>query len=117
TRRLRRERAAANGDLDSESEYDGQESDEAESSGSSSSSSSSSSPSSSEDDGSEVEYVARKRRKMRGQRNRFGQAFQEVVEETGARVRIDSFEHSVVEVRKEDLAGFLEALSLKSVTG
>jgi cell division control protein 45 len=49
--------------------------------------------------------------------NRFGQAFQEVVEETGARVRIDSFEHSVVEVRKEDLAGFLEALSLRSVVG
>jgi cell division control protein 45 len=39
------------------------------------------------------------------------------VEETGARVRIDSFEHSVVEVRKEDLAGFLEALSLRSVVG
>jgi cell division control protein 45 len=49
--------------------------------------------------------------------NRFGQAFQEVVDETAARVRIDSFEHSVVEVKKEDLAGFLEALSLKSVVG
>ena len=49
--------------------------------------------------------------------NRFGQAFQEIVEETGSRVRIDSFEHSVVEVKKEDLAGFLEALSLRSVVG
>ena len=57
-------------------------------------------------------------RKQRGYGlNRFGQAFQEVVEETAARVRIDSFEHSVVEVKKEDLAGFLEALSLKSVVG
>jgi len=119
-RQLRQERAAANGDLDSENEDDGEESDEMESSGSSSSSSlssSSSSPSSSEDEGDQRENAARKRRKMKGQRNRFGQAFQEVVEETGARVRIDSFDHSVVEVRKEDLAGFLEALSLKSVMG
>ncbi|RMZ77291.1 hypothetical protein DV737_g4463, partial [Chaetothyriales sp. CBS 132003] len=42
-------------------------------------------------------------------------AFQEVVEETNARVKIDSFDHCVVEVKKEDLGGFLEALSLKSV--
>ncbi|RMD44412.1 hypothetical protein DV735_g762, partial [Chaetothyriales sp. CBS 134920] len=42
-------------------------------------------------------------------------AFQEVVEETNARVKIDSFDHSVVEVKKEDLGGFLEGLSLKSV--
>ncbi|MCJ1435351.1 hypothetical protein MMC27_004723 [Xylographa pallens] len=50
-------------------------------------------------------------------RNRFGNAFQEVVDETGARVRIDSFEHCVVEVRKEDLSAFLESLSLKAVVG
>ncbi|KAI9847581.1 MAG: hypothetical protein M1837_002155 [Sclerophora amabilis] len=50
-------------------------------------------------------------------RNRFGNAFQEVVDETGARVRIDSFEHCVVEVRKEDLAAFLEGLSMKVVVG
>ncbi|OXV05905.1 hypothetical protein Egran_06327 [Elaphomyces granulatus] len=50
-------------------------------------------------------------------RNRFGLAFQEVVQETNARVRIDSFEHCVVEVQKEDLGGFLEALSLRSVVG
>lgn len=49
--------------------------------------------------------------------NRFGIAFSEVVEATGARVRQDSFEHCVVEVKKEDLAGFLEALSLKAVVG
>ncbi len=49
--------------------------------------------------------------------NKFGAAFQEVVEETSARVRIDSFEHSVVEVKKEDFSGFLETLSLKSVLG
>ncbi|KAL1962548.1 hypothetical protein VTN77DRAFT_9423 [Rasamsonia byssochlamydoides] len=50
-------------------------------------------------------------------RNRFGIAFQEVVQETNARVRIDSFEHCVVEVQKEDLGGFLEALSFRSVVG
>lgn len=48
-------------------------------------------------------------------RNNFGRAFQEVVSETNARVRIDSFENCVVEVRKEDLVGFLESLSLKPV--
>ena len=50
-------------------------------------------------------------------KNRFGNAFQEVVEETGSRVRIDSFEHCVVEVKKDDLGGFLEALSMKAVIG
>ena len=50
-------------------------------------------------------------------RNRFGNAFQEVVDETNARVRIDSFEQCVVEVRKEDLSQFLESLSMKAVVG
>lgn len=50
-------------------------------------------------------------------KNRFGIAFQEVVDETNARVRIDSFEHCVVEVKKEDLSGFLESLSMKTVVG
>jgi cell division control protein 45 len=49
--------------------------------------------------------------------NRFGTAFQDVVGETNARVRIDSFEHCVVEVKKEDLGGFLESLSMKAVVG
>ena len=49
--------------------------------------------------------------------NKFGSAFQEVVSETNARVRIDSFEHCVVEVKKEDLGGFLESLSMKVVVG
>ena len=56
--------------------------------------------------------------RMRGYgRNKFGNAFQEVVDETKARVRIDSFEHCVVEVKKEDLTGFLESLSMKVVIG
>ncbi|KAH7167329.1 CDC45 family [Fusarium sp. MPI-SDFR-AT-0072] len=49
--------------------------------------------------------------------NKFGIAFQEVVAETNTRVRIDSFEHCVVEVKKEDLGGFLESLSMKAVVG
>ncbi|CAZ84703.1 unnamed protein product [Tuber melanosporum] len=51
----------------------------------------------------------------RSGRNRFGMAFQEVAQSTNARIRIDAFEATVVEVKKEDLAGFLEGLSLKSV--
>ena len=50
-------------------------------------------------------------------RNKFGLAFQDVVDETNARVRVDSFETCVVEVKKEDLSGFLEALSTKAVLG
>ena len=69
-------------------------------------------PSEDEDD----EDVERQQVKGFG-RNKFGNAFQEVVEETNARVRIDSFEHCVVEVKKEDLAGFLESLSMKAVVG
>ncbi|KAI0888878.1 CDC45-like protein [Annulohypoxylon maeteangense] len=49
--------------------------------------------------------------------NKFGNAFQDVVNETNARIRIDSFEHCVVEVRKDDLGGFLESLSQKTVVG
>lgn len=104
---LQRERDEANGLLNSD--------DEDEESDATESDASESSDSDSED---EADGELAQARKKRGHGlNRFGQAFQEVVEETGARVRIDSFEHSVVEVRKEDLAGFLEALSLRSVIG
>ncbi|KAH0565423.1 hypothetical protein GP486_001176 [Trichoglossum hirsutum] len=50
-------------------------------------------------------------------KSRFGNAFQAVLKETGARVRIDSFDHCVAEVKKEDLSGFLESLSMKAVIG
>ncbi|OCL12286.1 CDC45-like protein [Glonium stellatum] len=66
---------------------------------------------------SESETEAEEKRKRGYGRNRFGIAFHEVTEETGARVKIDSFEHCVVEVRKEDLSGFLEGLSMKAVVG
>ncbi|KAK4907796.1 DNA replication initiation factor cdc45, partial [Elasticomyces elasticus] len=107
--RLRRERNAANGLLS-----DGESDDE--SIATESASSSSSSDSDSDSDASTAVAAAARKRKGQGL-NRFGAAFQEVVEETGARVRLDSFEHCVVEVRKEDLSGFLEALSLKTVVG
>lgn len=50
-------------------------------------------------------------------RNRFGVAFSEAAVETNARVKQDSFEHCVIEVKKEDLSGFLEHLSQKAVVG
>lgn len=70
---------------------------------------------SSDDEEDEAE-LAKKRKRGYGH-NRFGIAFQEVVEETNARVKIDSFDHCIVEVKKEDLGGFLEGLSLKAVVG
>ncbi|KAK5715931.1 DNA replication initiation factor cdc45 [Elasticomyces elasticus] len=106
-KKRKRERDEANGLLDSDDE--GEDSDGTEDSESSESSGSDSE----DDEGGGVRGNGSKR----GTRNRFGQAFQEVVVETGARVRIDSFEHSVVEVRKEDLAGFLEGLSGRGVVG
>ncbi len=90
-------------------ELDGQEDDETESE-------EESEEDSSDDDDDEEETKAKLSKRGYGH-NRFGIAFQEVVEETSARVRIDSFDHCVVEVKKEDLAGFLEGLSLKSVIG
>ena len=105
-RELRREIKEANGMEDESDSSSSETESEASSIGS--------------DSGSESEDEAQrgggKRNGGRGL-NRFGQAFQEVVEATGARVRIDSFEHSVVEVRKEDLGGFLEGLSGRVVVG
>ena len=49
--------------------------------------------------------------------NRFGVAFSEAAAETNARVKQDSFEHCVIEVKKEDLSGFLEHLSQMAVVG
>ena len=98
-RAARRAQAELNGDSDVEDDS------EEESEGSS-------------DEEDDADEEQKKKQEKRGYgRNRFGIAFQEVVEETQARVKIDSFDHCVVEVRKEDLAGFLEGLSLKSVVG
>lgn len=106
-RRLRRERDEANGIFEEDDEAN--DSDDTESDASSSDGNDS--------DSDDDEELKAKREKRGYGLNKFGAAFQEVVEETNARVRIDSFEHSVVEVKKEDFSGFLEALSLKSVAG
>ncbi|KAJ8606170.1 hypothetical protein MRB53_041177 [Persea americana] len=105
-KRLQRERDEANGLLQSDDESDASDDTESEDSAASS------------DDSDESDEEVIEARKQRGYGlNRFGQAFQDVIERTGARVRIDSFEHSVVEVKKEDLSGFLEALTSEAVVG
>lgn len=47
--------------------------------------------------------------------NNFTVAFQQVAAETGAKVRIDNFESSIIEIRKEDLQPFLERLTLSGL--
>jgi cell division control protein 45 len=69
-----------------------------------------------DDEDEDAELQAKMQKRGYG-RNRFGLAFQEVAEETNARVKIDTFDHSVIEVKKEDLPVLLEKLSLKSVVG
>ncbi|SPO41705.1 related to Protein TSD2 [Pseudozyma flocculosa] len=46
--------------------------------------------------------------------NRFGLAFQQAASQSGARVRYDRFETAAVEVRRADLAAFVEAVHLKA---
>ncbi|KAI1326290.1 CDC45-like protein [Xylariaceae sp. FL0255] len=99
--KIREEKRAVRGDEDDELEED-----ETESEGSDSDS-----------DGDDVDDELEQRKERGYGLNKFGGAFQDVVNETNARVRIDSFEHCVVEVRKEDLSGFLESLSMKAVVG
>ena len=105
-RRKDRDAEKAVRELDGDDEDEEEESDEDDSS------------SDEEAEEEEEDAAEQERRRKRGYgRNRFGLAFTEVVEETNARVKIDSFDHCVVEVKKEDLAGFLEGLSLKTVVG
>jgi cell division control protein 45 len=84
-RQLRRERLAALGE-DSEAEDE------------------------SDSDGTESEHSSDEEEEIeRGEGlNWFGNAFQQAIEETGVRVKVDSFEHCVVEVKKDDLLSFLE---------
>lgn len=103
----REERVARRGDADNEHEHDSNASDISDTE---------EEEEEEEDDDDDEEADEEEHSRGYG-RNRFGNAFQEVVEETKARVRIDSFEHCVVEVKKDDLAGFLESLSMKVVIG
>lgn len=101
--KIREEKRAAKR---AERDEDDEEDDETESEGSDMSDS----------DDDEDEDLEERKQKGYGL-NKFGSAFQDVITETNARVRIDSFEHCVVEVRKDDLGGFLESLSAKAVVG
>ncbi|CCU98427.1 unnamed protein product [Malassezia sympodialis ATCC 42132] len=47
-------------------------------------------------------------------KNRFGLAFQDAAQASGARMRNDRFESSVLEVRRDDLMPFIESLHLKA---
>lgn len=47
--------------------------------------------------------------------NTFSVAFQKVAASSGAKVRIDSFDSSVIEIRKDDLSPFLEKLTLSGL--
>lgn len=97
-RQARLERLAAAGLDESEVEDDTEEEDD-------------------DDDDDESESEDEEEQRKGFGRNKFGNAFQEVVRETGARVRMDSFEACVIEIKKEDLSGFLERLSMKAVVG
>ena len=70
-----------------------------------------------ESESEDEDELEEKTRKKGFGRNKFGVAFQEVVEETEAAVRTECFESCVAEVGKESLSVFLEGLSLKSVVG
>ena len=101
-------RAAKRAEKAPQGDEDEDEDDETESEGSD--------LSDSDDDEDDEDELEERRRRGYGL-NKFGNAFQDVIAETNARVRIDSFEHCVVEVKKDDLAGFLEGLSSKAVVG
>jgi len=135
-REARRARSSVEGSDDDNNDDDDDDDDDTESGASSSSSSSESDSESDGDSDKSISSVSgasgnnknnkrnpsssttsSSRSNKRLMRNAFGPAFQSVVAETGARVRLDSFEHCVVEVRREDLGGFLEALSLRAVVG
>lgn len=47
--------------------------------------------------------------------NTFSVAFQQLSQTSGAKVRVDSFNSSVIEIRKDDLAPFLEKLTLSGL--
>ena len=47
--------------------------------------------------------------------NNFSMAFQQITAQTGAKVKIDNFESSIIEIRKDDLSPFLERLTLSGL--
>lgn len=47
--------------------------------------------------------------------NNFSMAFQQITAQTDAKVKIDNFESSIIEIRKDDLSPFLEKLTLSGL--
>lgn len=47
--------------------------------------------------------------------NNFSIAFQQITAQTGAKVKIDNFESSIIEIKKTDLSPFLEKLTLSGL--
>lgn len=47
--------------------------------------------------------------------NNFSMAFQQITAQTGAKVKIDNFESSIIEIKKADLSPFLEKLTLSGL--
>ncbi|KAI5957136.1 CDC45 [Candida jiufengensis] len=47
--------------------------------------------------------------------NTFSTAFQQLSNTSGAKIRVDNFESSIIEIRKDDLAPFLEKLTLSGL--
>ncbi|CCH60896.1 hypothetical protein TBLA_0D03990 [Henningerozyma blattae CBS 6284] len=47
--------------------------------------------------------------------NNFSMAFQQITSQTGAKVKIDNFESSIIEIQKDDLSPFLEKLTLSGL--
>ncbi|KAG0659840.1 DNA replication initiation factor cdc45 [Maudiozyma exigua] len=47
--------------------------------------------------------------------NNFSIAFQQITAQTGAKVKIDNFESSIIQIRKDDLSPFLERLTLSGL--
>ncbi|KAI5962699.1 CDC45 [Candida pseudojiufengensis] len=52
---------------------------------------------------------------MNSRLNIFSTAFQQMANTTGAKIRVDNFESSIIEVRKDDLAPFLEQFTLSGL--
>ena len=47
--------------------------------------------------------------------NHFSMAFQQITAQTGAKVKIDNFESSIIEIKRDDLSPFLEKLTLSGL--
>lgn len=68
-----------------------------------------------EDDNSDIDESNIDESTLTTRLNTFSVAFQKVAATSGAKVRIDSFDSSVIEIRRDDLSPFLEKLTLSGL--